>query len=83
MSLFLRESVLGGPLQKNRNLLKTFMHWDAWKSIKLININFNKYPSSCKIQGKKWWWTKLWIKNLLKQWGEAKCDKQMCTQDIL
>jgi hypothetical protein len=41
--------------------------------IKLININHNKYPSFCKILSQKWWWTKLWIKILLKQWGETKC----------
>jgi len=61
---------------KKKNPLKIFMLWDAWKSIKLINMNFNKYPSSCKVQSQKWWWTKLGIKILLKQLGETKCTKK-------
>jgi hypothetical protein len=41
--------------------------------LKLININHSKYPSFCKILNQKWWWTKLGIKIILKQWGETKC----------
>jgi len=52
------------------------MLWDTWQSIQLINMNFNKYPISCKVQGQKWWWTKVGIKILLKQLGDAKCTKK-------
>jgi len=42
--------------------------------IKLINMNLNKHPSSCKVLHQKGWWIKLGIKFLLKQWlNEAKC----------
>jgi hypothetical protein len=42
--------------------------------IKLINMNLNKYPSSCRVLHQKGWWIKLGIKFLLKQLlNEAKC----------
>jgi hypothetical protein len=34
-------------------LIITFVFWDAWKLIILINIYHNKYPSSCKVLGQK------------------------------
>jgi len=42
---------------------KTFVFWDAPQSIKLINLNHNKYPlwNVMKAWAKNWWWPKLGI----------------------
>ncbi len=50
------------PIAKKRNS-KTFVIWDALLSIKLIDINHNKYLNSCKSLGQKLWWAKLGIKS--------------------
>jgi hypothetical protein len=34
-------------------------------------MNQNKYLSSYKSLGQEWWWTKLGIKVLLKQWDDG------------
>jgi hypothetical protein len=50
---FIMFLVIGQPndsLQKKA--IKTFVCWDAWQLIKLINVNHIKYLSSCKGQGK-------------------------------
>jgi hypothetical protein len=44
--------------------------WYASQLIKLMNMNHNRYPSSCKSLCQKWWCEQsLGIKILLKQWG--------------
>jgi hypothetical protein len=44
--------------------------WYAWQLIKLMNMNHNRYPSSCKeLVSKMVMWTKVGMKFLLKQWG--------------
>jgi hypothetical protein len=58
-----------GLLKKNQNKIKTFVFWDAAQLIYSINMNHNKYLSSCKILGQKWWWTKFQINVIFKQWG--------------
>jgi len=60
-----------------KETIKTFVHWDAPQLFKLINMNHNKYMSSCKSLDQKWWWTKLGTKVLFKQWGGAKCAFKM------
>jgi len=63
--IFLMIGQSNGPLQKK---IKTFMFWGAPQ---LINLNQNKYLSSYKSLGQEWWWTKLGIKVLLKQWDDG------------
>ncbi len=41
------------PITTHKKTLKTFVLVDAPKPIKLINMNNNKYPSSCKSLGQK------------------------------
>jgi hypothetical protein len=59
---------------------ETFVFSATWQPFKLININRNKYPSSCKVLSQNWWWTKLGIEILLKQWHEAKCSQECASK---
>jgi len=38
----------GEKKKKKKKTIKTFVLWDAPQLIKLINMNHNKYLSSCK-----------------------------------
>ncbi len=79
---FLMISQSKWPIANQKKTLETFVFSATWQPIKLININHNKYPSSCKVLSQNWWWTKLGIEILLKQWHEAKFTQE-CAWEVV
>lgn len=76
--MFFYNGLTKWPIAKIYIHIKRFMLWHESQLNKLIDMNHNKYLSSCKSLGQKWWRTRLGINVLFKQLGGTKCVFKIC-----